>query len=76
MTPPGLLATFWLVWSPTGVLPPRMKHATYQAAEAEAQRLALRNPGQSFFVLRMESRSVLPTVLTTHSEAHDSEIPF
>lgn len=42
---------FYMVWTKTG-WPPRKQHATRQAADQEADRLARRHPGKKFIVLR------------------------
>lgn len=42
---------FWMVWSPQGRAPTQ-KHRTKINAEHEAVRLAERNPGAEFFVLK------------------------
>ncbi|WP_370601141.1 hypothetical protein [Pseudomonas nitroreducens] len=42
---------FWMVWNPQAYAP-TVKHPTYQAAEAEAERLARSNPGQDFYLLQ------------------------
>ena len=41
---------FWMVWSPQGDSP-TMRHATRDAADAEAERLAKANTGRQFYVL-------------------------
>lgn len=52
--------TFYMVWNKDRAVP-TVKHATYQLAAAEAQRLATLNPGREFVVLRAEgSFSVSP----------------
>jgi hypothetical protein len=45
---------FWLVCSPTGQKSPSYRHAMYAQAAAEAERLAMAHPGQTFFVLGAE----------------------
>lgn len=42
---------FWLVWSPNGGAP-RFRHTNEASAKAEAERLALANPGTTFIVLQ------------------------
>lgn len=55
------LTPFWLVWSPAG-FPLSDRHPTRQAAEEQAQRLALAAPGREFFVLAPVSRIALTSV--------------
>ncbi|MEL6362376.1 MAG: hypothetical protein AAFR21_14965 [Pseudomonadota bacterium] len=45
---------FWFVWNPQGNNPRHM-HGSKESAEAEARRLAQKNRGQQFFVLRSVS---------------------
>lgn len=45
---------FWVVWNPSRGLP-QFRHNTQAAAEAEADRLAAKHPGDEFIVLRAES---------------------
>lgn len=42
---------FWMVYSPQGNAP-RREHMSRDQAEREAERLAMGNPGQQFFVLK------------------------
>ena len=42
---------FWMVWQPESGKP-TVRHETRGAADAEAQRLALLNPGKRFYVLK------------------------
>ncbi|MDM4786309.1 hypothetical protein [Pseudomonas aeruginosa] len=51
-------STFWCVWNPDG-RSPTVRHPTYLAAEAEAERLARCNPGQSFYLLKAEEVRVV-----------------
>lgn len=68
---------FWMVWNPGGRAPSR-RHASRNAADAEAKRLASANPGQRFFVLKAvggvlaESPKISEIKLTKPSD----EIPF
>lgn len=41
---------FWLVWNPLRHAP-NYQHISSKVAEEEARRLAMENPGQSFYVL-------------------------
>jgi hypothetical protein len=50
---------FWFVWSKHGHLP-RVTHHTEAAAVREAERLARKNPGRKFIVLRAEHKLSLP----------------
>lgn len=45
---------FWMVWNEGGGTP-RRRHTFRNDAEREADRLALANPGQRFYVLIAES---------------------
>lgn len=45
---------FWVVWNPYRGLP-QVRHDTQAAAEAEADRLATKHPGDEFVILRAES---------------------
>jgi hypothetical protein len=61
-------ARFWLVQNPKG-LNPKFRHATYQAAQAEARRLAALNPGQTFIVLQ-SCETVTTKPVEVVSKAH------
>lgn len=67
---------FYIVWNPQGSLPPRATHDTFEKAAAEAQRLALANPGNDFFV--MQSHRRVRTVRPVEIEDYhtDLDIPF
>lgn len=65
---------FWLVWSETG-FPPRFKHDSPDAAEAEARRLACGNPGKSFVVLAPLARFTSEVVKVERFD-HDAYVPF
>jgi hypothetical protein len=45
---------FWIVWK-EGESPPRKRHTSKESAEAEAQRLAIKENGQTFFILEAVS---------------------
>jgi hypothetical protein len=66
---------FWIVWNENGG-PPRVKHATQQQAEAEAQRLAEAHPGDSFCVLPCASRFSVRRVNIERFEFDTLEVPF
>lgn len=65
---------FWLVWSPDGARPPRIKHESEAAARKEADRLAVSSPGSKFYVLS----PVCSTVVCQHvrEEFLDDGVPF
>lgn len=42
---------FWMVWCPQGGTP-TVRHHSREAADTEAARLAAKNPGKEFFVLK------------------------
>ena len=44
-------ADFFMLWTKTGHLP-RYRHATFDLAATEAERLARENPGKKFIVLK------------------------
>jgi hypothetical protein len=56
--------TFWLVWSPQGIGPPRYRHPSERQAQTEAERLAREHPSAEFYVLHAISCSKVTTVET------------
>jgi hypothetical protein len=50
---------FWVVWCEDGGVP-TVRHASYEEADREAQRLARANRGRVFFVLRCVGGRTLP----------------
>jgi hypothetical protein len=64
---------FWMVWNERGSAPTH-KHITIESAKAEAERLAQKNPGQSFHVLMLMGTCEVNMVRWTEPD-HD-EIPF
>jgi hypothetical protein len=46
-----MAAKFWIVWSPTGTTPPRNKHPSHGAALWVATQMAVKHPGQEFYVM-------------------------
>lgn len=66
---------FWLVWSPTGSAPPKYRHRTPEAAIAEAERLAIANPGKEFIVLGSEAGRLHDGMTKTTFIGSD-EVPF
>ena len=72
----ALHRTFWLVWTPNGY-PPMFKHATQEAATAEAQRLARNYTNQCYYVLETMSVSRKEDVITEdcHPDVEEN-LPF
>ena len=67
---------FWMV---LGVSVPVVKHATKETAFAEAERLAILNPGKEFFVLESLAACVKRDVHwepTDESDPCDQIVPF
>lgn len=56
---------FYIVYSPQGPTPPRMRHTTFHLADQEAQRLARNHVGHEFYV--MEPVQLHKTVATLSS---------
>ena len=55
---------FWLVWNEhKKEFPPKFKHEYEKQAEAEAERLAKANPGQTFVVLKSVSYRVVDSMV-------------
>ncbi|PQA72185.1 hypothetical protein [Brucella oryzae] len=67
---------FWLVWRYGGASP-TFKHFTKESAESEAGRLALKEPGAVFFVVKAVSgfQADIPTINTVKLIKGD-DIPF
>lgn len=56
---------FWMVWSPTGNTPTRMRHLSRENAEVAAKEMAQTYRGQEFFVMQACSLSMVDGVKTT-----------
>lgn len=55
---------FWLVWNENKKeFPPKHKHGFIEKAEAEAERLAKANPGETFVVLKSVSYRVVDSMV-------------
>lgn len=63
---------FWVVWNEAG-RPPTFKHPTVASAEAEAERLARTNPGQTFHVLALRGSCTYSNVVWARVP---EEMPF
>lgn len=64
----------WLVWNPSASFP-KYQHSTYEAARAEAERLARQFPGTKFFVMEAVGRALVekPSI---YEEFKPYEVPF
>jgi hypothetical protein len=63
---------FYLVWNEQG-RNPTVKHDSVYSARDEAERLARKNPGQTFHVLALMDSCRLADVIWANN---DEEIPF
>lgn len=66
---------FWLVWCEDGG-EPRAKHLTHEVALAEAKRLADRNPGHRFFVMRPVHFAIRQAPVVVQEITDDDMVPF
>lgn len=64
---------FWIVYSPTGSSPPRIRHTSREDALVAAESMARQHPNQEFFVMEAMTLSRSVTVQTVKLE---TEIPF
>jgi hypothetical protein len=60
-----ITGAFYMVYSPSGSTPPKVKYPQPDAAIAEAERLAKANPGQQFYVMQALSVSQSQAVVQT-----------
>jgi hypothetical protein len=67
---------FWLVWSPTGIRPPKHRHLSARAATEEAERLAKAHPGQLFVVLEPIAARRVDSMVRTTFIGGSNDIPF
>lgn len=69
---------FWLVWSPTGVMPPSHRHPTQESADKEAVRLARERRGHEFYVLEAVRKARVQDVQLTDLRSGDDvdDTPF
>lgn len=63
--PPDPLAVFFLVYSPSGKEPPRIRYPDRVSAETAARDMATKFRGSDFFVLKSVSCSAVDGVKTT-----------
>lgn len=67
---------FWVVWQPASGTP-TVKHLSKEIAMAEAQRLAIANPGKEFFVMEATDMCVKDSVQwVSLDEYHIAMVPF
>lgn len=66
---------FWMVYGRDQAAP-TVRHATFEDARAEAERLARKHPGIEFFVMRAISASWRPPEVETRIFEYDDGIPF
>ena len=68
--------SFFIVWNPEGLRPPKYRHDELYKAKAEASRLALESPLQEFFVMeaRLVARVFNPVDIEEFEPAE--EVPF
>lgn len=45
---------FWLIWSPAGPTNPRQRHYSESEARDVCRAMAIKHPGQRFFVMKCE----------------------
>jgi hypothetical protein len=67
---------FWLIWSPTGLRPPKYRHGSPESAVREAERLAHQHPGQEFVVLEPIAARCVDNMVRTTYTGGSGEIPF
>ena len=70
----------WMIWNPLGRMP-TMVHRSIDKAEAEAERLARCNPGQTFILMRSQhgfrvDPTPPPPVTRVETPLPSDEIPF
>lgn len=66
---------FWMVWNPQGHQPTK-QHTTKLSAEREAERLARKERGQRFIVLRSVREYVVDDIQRIAHVDADDEVPF
>lgn len=66
---------FWLVWRSNGG-PPTVRHASYDKAQAEAERLAAACPGETFYVLEAMAEVRKPPPVMVRHMVGGSGLPF
>jgi hypothetical protein len=69
-----VMEKFWMLWNPKGASPTR-QHKSIEAAIAEAERLARRDPGQEFYVLEALRMCEVPELPVRWTELEEP-IPF
>jgi hypothetical protein len=69
-----VMEKFWMVWNPKRTSP-TCQHKSIEAAVAEAERLARRDPGQEFYVLEALRMCQVPELPIKWTELEEP-IPF
>lgn len=67
--------SFYIVWSPQGSMPPRVRHSDYSGALKAAEDMSRLHGSQEFYVMRACSVSKIVSVITTQLDDED-RIPF
>jgi len=68
---------FWIIWTPTGSTPPKVRHSIRGEAVSEAERLARLTPGAEFYVLEAYGCCKKSDVQWTLADGQEEEeIPF
>lgn len=77
MSQPITTDAFWMVWSPGGATPPRVRHPSEFQAQQAAEAMARRHPGQEFFVVHATTTYLMPADgLASARLRADNDIPF
>lgn len=66
--------SFYLIWSPEGLTPPKYTHDTLENAQREANRLASVNPNRSFYVVK--ALSVHKVESKKLHDMFEDDVPF
>jgi hypothetical protein len=69
--------SFFLVWNGHKIYTPTFQHSTWDSAKDEAKRLALSNPGVTFYVLESKAEVIKSDVeWAYHTISKDDQVPF
>jgi hypothetical protein len=67
---------FFIIWNPDGPRNPTVRHDGFLSAAREAERLAIANPGQNFFVMQAHRRVATSKPVEIEDFYTDLEVPF